>query len=116
MKQPYTQHVFLLFFWFAMANSAINPFVYAIQNQQYQQAYRSLLCGHKRRRAATLQGDVAINVSGVLCGCASKGSPNVTPASSKTSVNTMCVELKAINKIHVVEQLQVYPTDFCDNQ
>ena len=90
--------------------------VLAIFYKVEQQAFKSLLCGHSRRRAATLQGDVGINVSGVLCGCASKLSPNVTPASSKTSVNTMCVELKAINKIHVVEQLQIYPTDFCDNQ
>ena len=35
MKQHYTQHVFLLFFWFAMANSAINPIVYFIMNAKY---------------------------------------------------------------------------------
>ena len=114
MKMPSIHIIASVLAWMS---AAINPFVYAIQNQQYQQAFKSLLCGHSRKRAATLQRDTGgINVSGVLCGCASKVSPNVTPASSKTSVNTMCVELKAINKIHVVEQLQIYPTDFCDNQ
>ena len=98
----------------AWMSAAINPFVYAVQNHQYQQAFRSLLCG--RRRAATIRGEGGAQLSGVLCPCVSGVSPNVTPASSKTSVNTMCVELKAINKIHVVEQLQIYPADLCDNQ
>ena len=32
MKHQYTQHVFLLFYWLAMANSAINPIIYFIMN------------------------------------------------------------------------------------
>lgn len=40
MKQHYTQHVFLLFFWFAMANSAINPIVYFIMNAKFRIALK----------------------------------------------------------------------------
>lgn len=31
-SQSYTQHVFLAFFWLAMANSAINPIIYYLMN------------------------------------------------------------------------------------
>ena len=32
VSQSYTQHVFLLFFWLAMANSAVNPVIYFLMN------------------------------------------------------------------------------------
>jgi tachykinin receptor 3 len=31
-SQSYTQHVFLSFFWLAMANSAVNPVIYFLMN------------------------------------------------------------------------------------
>ena len=30
--QPHSQHVFLAFFWLAMANSAVNPIIYFLMN------------------------------------------------------------------------------------
>ena len=32
MSYKYTQHVFLAFFWLAMANSAVNPIIYFLMN------------------------------------------------------------------------------------
>jgi len=36
----YAQHIFLIFFWFAMANSAINPIVYFIMNAKFRIALK----------------------------------------------------------------------------
>ena len=32
LSEPYTQHVFLAFFWLAMANSAFNPIIYFLMS------------------------------------------------------------------------------------
>ena len=115
MKQPSFHVIASVLAWMS---AAINPFVYAIQNQQYQKAFKSLFIRKQRQRdlqrGAGSQGD---NKSDVLCPCLSGAvTPQVTPSSSKASVNTLCIELKAVNKINVVEQMQLtHPTDLCDN-
>ena len=35
MGYKYTQHIFLSFFWLAMANSALNPLIYFSMNAKY---------------------------------------------------------------------------------
>ena len=35
LSQPLTQHVFLAFFWLAMANSALNPIIYFLMDAKY---------------------------------------------------------------------------------
>ena len=34
-SHSYTQHVFLAFFWLAMANSALNPIIYFLMDAKY---------------------------------------------------------------------------------
>ena len=119
MQQPVI-HIFASVL--AWMSAAINPIIYSIQNQQYQQAFRALFCGRvrvsRRRAAAGVSQDEPNHPrSEMFCPCLGQAppSPNVTPSTSKMSVSTLCVELKALNKINV-EQLQIYPTELCDNQ
>jgi len=98
----------------AWTSAAINPFVYSLQNQQYQAAFKSLFCftqpiSNSLHQAARSKDEIK---SEMLCPCFSGGSAKVTPASSKSSMETLCIELKAINKINVVDELQLYPTEF----
>jgi len=119
MKMPSIHVIASVLAWMS---ASINPFVYAIQNQQYQEAFRSLLCKKKNNEGANRLGgrsqdDPAPHKSEMLCPCLQRGSssPNITPASSKESIKTLSVELKSIKNLQMMGQLQLYPTEFCDN-
>ena len=119
MKMPSIHVVASVLAWMS---ASINPFVYAIQNQQYQEAFRSLLCKKRSNEEANRWGgrsqdDPIPNKSEMLCPCLQRGSltPNITPTSSKVSINTLSVELKSIKNLQMIDHLQIYPTEFCDN-
>ena len=119
MKMPSIHVVASVLAWMS---ASINPFVYAIQNQQYQEAFRALLCKKRsneetNRWGGRSQDDPIPNKSEMLCPCLQRGSltPNITPTSSKMSINTLSVELKSIKNLQVIDHLQIYPTEFCDN-
>ncbi|KRT83801.1 G protein-coupled receptor, partial [Oryctes borbonicus] len=40
----YVQHVYLGFYWFAMANAMVNPLIYYWMNARFRQYYRTVLC------------------------------------------------------------------------
>jgi len=88
----------------AWMSAAINPFIYSIQNQHYQQAFRNLLGRKKNTGVYTSRLDVHSNRSSqYLCCIKPSVNPSVTPASSKASVNTINIELKSLHLLKTGE-------------
>lgn len=89
MTQPSVHIIASVLAWMS---AAINPFIYSIQNHQYQQAFRNVVGKRSSREKAGKKRKF------VSPSCME--TPVVTPASSKASVNTINIELKSLHFIN----------------
>ncbi|KAK4882878.1 hypothetical protein RN001_006197 [Aquatica leii] len=48
LYSKYVQHVYLGFYWFAMANAMVNPLIYYWMNARFRQYFRTAICGWQR--------------------------------------------------------------------
>ncbi|XP_022919260.1 tachykinin-like peptides receptor 86C [Onthophagus taurus] len=53
----YVQHVYLGFYWFAMANAMVNPLIYYWMNARFRQYYTIVLCSWRRAVKRSVKGD-----------------------------------------------------------
>lgn len=44
LYSPYVQHIYLGFYWFAMANAMVNPLIYYWMNARFRNYFNTVLC------------------------------------------------------------------------
>jgi len=105
MRQPAVHIIASVLAWMS---AAVNPFIYSIQNQQYQKAFKTLLFKKRTNKTVSVEPAETPASQGqsqclYLC-CFQRSKPMVTPASSKDSVSTINIELKAYHNINIADE------------